>query len=347
MGTQTTKRTWGLAQIASIILPLATTLAGAPTAVKAQQGDVVIDPAEAPAASATPTLLETTALVSGIFSDLNRQLQGTLDGFAECRAAGVIDAGRPDGGLQERTCQVRFYGALHDAYMASHEGFRQAGQHLFVQRELLQRDQDALRQAIVVLEGNVSDAETGMAVVAEEMRTFLETMGGIPNEDDREAQLRFRILDEQYRRSEILVAQISREISANRRAIADIQQQRELFAEFGYGFYEWSETQHTQSMEAGYRLAAARDDIEWMRNGAGGIPPGMIDVADSLIILRDTLGRATLPAVSTIDPDDVPMMELPEIGPGADAAAAERWSQILGEDIQNLSATNPNVEVTQ
>ncbi|SPH23918.1 hypothetical protein DEA8626_02995 [Defluviimonas aquaemixtae] len=347
MRTQATRKTSGVAPITGSALLLAMTLASTPAAVMAQQDDVVIDPVEAPAASATPTLLETTSLVSGIFSDLNRQLQGALDAFAECRAAGVIDAGRPDGDLQERTCQVRFYGALQDAYMASHEGFRQAGQHLFVQRELLQRDQDALQQAIVALESDVSDAEAGMAVVAEEMRAFLETMGGIPTEDDREAQLRFRTLDEQYRRSEILVAQLSREVSANRRAIADIEQQRELFAEFGYGFYEWSETQHTQSMEVGYRLAAARDDIEWMRNGAGGIPPGMIDVADSLAMLRDTLGRATLPAVAPIDPDDVPVTELPDIGPGADAAAAERWSTILGKDIQDLAATNPNTEATQ
>lgn len=346
MRSQSTRNTWGLAPIAGSALLLATTLAGAPAAAQAQQGDVVIDPVEVPAASATPTMLETTALVSGIFSDLNRQLQGALDGFAECRAAGVIDAGRPDSDLQARTCQVRFYGALQDAYMASQEGFRQAGQHLFVQHELLQRDQDALRQAIVALEGDVSDAETGMAVVAEEMRAFLETMGGIPSEDDREARLRFRTLDEEYRRSEILVAQLSREISANLRAIADIQQQRELFAEFGYGFYEWSETQHTQSMEAGYRLAAARDDIEWMRNGAGGIPPGMVDVADSLAMLQDTLGRATLPEVSPIDPD-VPMMDLPDIGPGTDAGEAERWSQILGDEIQDLAATHRNAEVTQ
>ncbi|MEM1151651.1 MAG: hypothetical protein AAGI03_14025, partial [Pseudomonadota bacterium] len=82
-----------MAPITGSALLLAMTLASTPAAVMAQQDDVVIDPVEAPAASATPTLLETTSLVSGIFSNLNRQLQGALDTFAECRAAGVIDAG--------------------------------------------------------------------------------------------------------------------------------------------------------------------------------------------------------------------------------------------------------------
>ena len=349
MRTQATSKTWGLAPIAGSALLLATTLAGAPTAVLAQQDDVAIDPVEVPAATATPTLLETTSLVTGIFGDLNRQLQGALDSSAECQAAGVIDAGRPDGELQERTCEVRFYGALQDAYTASHEGFQQAGQSLLVQRELRQRDQDALRQAIVALEGEVSDAVTGTSVVAEAMRVFLREMGGIPSQDDLEAYHRYRILNEQHLRGELEVVRLTREISAMTRSIAGIEQQRELYAQFGYGFYGYSEAYLTQAMAAGYRLSAARDDIEWMSIGAGGMPQGLVDVGVSLNLLRDTLDRAqaNLPAVAPINPNDVPALELPDIGPSADAGAAERWSTILGEDIEDLGATNRNAGVTQ
>lgn len=322
-------KTWGFSPYLTGSALLFVGLLAGPGSVLAQQGDVVLDPANTGQRTATPTISETFQQVAVGFDGLTEQIEGARIRFRDCFAAGVRDAREPIAPMQRKTCEIAYEGDLLRYHEQAEEVFNDAAVAFWAQVELLGNDVDALGAEEVEVRAELAEALSASALILEQV-TALRAAEGAPDSPDED--LEYNRLRAAHQEAAIAAESFERKLRNLDRRAQKIEGLQLTLSSYGYDFAAIALDQGIYAADAEARINAMADDLVYQREGGdAGLPPGLQQLVTAIEQMRDKEGeqRTPLPEIApTTGEIEVPTSQL-----GASTRGYDYFEDLMNEEV--------------